>query len=310
MKFEPVCFEHAARLLGQSPWAVSRDASLLATAQIEALKMYHADFSVVGLDIYNVEIEAYGCSITKPFGDEIPTAGPPPFDRAEALLDLELNPDTDGRIPMIFEAAALVRKQMPDVDVRIPVTGPVTIACYLLGKDTMVAELKTHPEVLEAALMHLAQNQAAITRKAEAAGFGVSIFEAAITTDVMSSAQFEQYGVPALKAMMPKEGAQLILNGDTEPILPAIESLNPAYIINPVETDQARFMERVNNRETMTVRVKMNPKAFLHGREHQAYTEADRVRVLAEAYRHTTIGTRIPYDADPDIVSHIATFLQ
>ncbi|MBF0244786.1 MAG: hypothetical protein HQL31_05890, partial [Planctomycetes bacterium] len=63
IKFEPMCYDHAARLIGRRPWEVSRSAGLLALAHEKALETYGHNTAVVGVDIYNVEAEAYGCKI-------------------------------------------------------------------------------------------------------------------------------------------------------------------------------------------------------------------------------------------------------
>ncbi len=60
MKFEPFSYEHAAYLIEKRPWDVSRDYELLVSAHLEEMKVYKSDTCIMGLDIYNVEAEAYG----------------------------------------------------------------------------------------------------------------------------------------------------------------------------------------------------------------------------------------------------------
>ncbi len=70
--FSPSVYEHAAFLIGMTPWDVSHDAELLCKAHRKAYEIYHHSPIVVGIDIYNVEAEAYGCTVERPHGNGIP----------------------------------------------------------------------------------------------------------------------------------------------------------------------------------------------------------------------------------------------
>ncbi|MEA3227361.1 MAG: hypothetical protein U9Q07_15530, partial [Planctomycetota bacterium] len=58
IQFAPSVYEHAARVIGKSPWEVSRNCDLLAQGHIEAYRLYKHCPIVVGIDIYNLEAEA------------------------------------------------------------------------------------------------------------------------------------------------------------------------------------------------------------------------------------------------------------
>ena len=61
--FTPVVYEHAARFVGRTPWEVSRDAELLFEGHRRAYLEYHQQVIAVGIDIYNLEAEAYGARV-------------------------------------------------------------------------------------------------------------------------------------------------------------------------------------------------------------------------------------------------------
>lgn len=316
MKFEPISYDHAASLIGRSPWEVSRDADLLAAAHQQAMKTYGCEGCVVGIDIYNVEAEIYGCEIVEPGGNGVPTAGEPILSGLEQIMPLQLDPSQDGRIPMILEAAEKIARDHPGAEVRIPLSGPFSIASHLLGMENMIIELFTNPEATEAALMHLAGNQLAYVRAAVEKGFSISLFESSVTPPLLSPQMFADSVAPALEKILkgsdghPRPDSQLIIGGDTVEILGAMSSLSPAYIICPVETDQEEFMSRVIASQQMTVRINMNPAVLLPGKEEAAMAEAKRVLDLAGRYDHTSTGTLIPFDADPEIVKEVADFIR
>lgn len=68
MDCAPAVYEHAAFLLGLSPWEVSRSAELTYRAHAAAYKHYHHAPIVVSIDIYNLEAEAYGAKVAQPRG--------------------------------------------------------------------------------------------------------------------------------------------------------------------------------------------------------------------------------------------------
>ena len=75
MKFEPAIYEHAAKLIGKTPWEVSRDKDLIVQGHKAAFELYRHTPVVVGIDICNLEAEAFGSVIAEPNGDGIPAHG-------------------------------------------------------------------------------------------------------------------------------------------------------------------------------------------------------------------------------------------
>jgi TPP-dependent pyruvate/acetoin dehydrogenase alpha subunit len=70
--FTPVIYEHAARFVGRTPWEVSRDAELMFEGHRRAYLEYHHQVIAVGIDIYNLEAEAYGARVEACDGRGIP----------------------------------------------------------------------------------------------------------------------------------------------------------------------------------------------------------------------------------------------
>ncbi len=308
MKFEPISYDHAAKLINTRPWEVSRDPELLGAALQRALDEYQVDTCVVGLDIYNVEIEAYGCTIVDSGDNGVPAAGTPILDEIDQILSLQFNPAVDGRMPMLLRAARTLADDNPDVDIRIPLSGPFTIACHLLGMENMICSLFAEPESAVSALTHLAENQLIYARAAQDLGFSISLFESSVSPPLLSPQLFTGRVLPSIAKII--DGVhcdvQLIIGGNTVHIVDALRSSGAAYLICPVETDQKAFMDRVAEDPEILVRVNMNPGVFLPGKRDAALREAERVLQLAEVRKSTSIGSLLPYDADSAIVHEVA----
>lgn len=311
--FEPVCYDHAASLIGATPWAVSRDADLMAQAHIKAMHTYGYEHCVVGVDIYNIEIEAYGCQIAQPPGNGVPTADDPPFDSPDELLDLQYDINGDGRFQLILSAAKQIQAARPEVKVSIPMAGPFTIASHLIGLENMICELFSEPELAIAALEHLARNQLAYGRAARAAGFGIALFESSVTPPLLSPDLFRTGVLPVLSELIGHLSSeddpvplQLIIGGNTLPILDAMLETGAAYLIAPCECDQAAFAKALPTEGGPWVRFNMNPAVFLPGQQAAALQEAERLRAIASRYPHASVGSLIPFEADPAIVKQVA----
>ncbi len=316
MEFEPISYDHAAFLIAKRPWQVSRDCELLVAAHLEAMRTYGYNSCIVGIDIYNVEAEAYGCKLSEPDDNGVPVVREPLFERLEEIKSVRLDPANDGRMPMILEAARQISEAKPDADIRIPLSGPFTIACHLFGMENMICELFTNPEPTVSALMHLAENQILYARAASELGFGISLFESSVTPPLLSPQLFSDNVLPSLRRILTRRnglagaGSQLIIGGDTVDIAEAMSSLTPSYIICPVETDQERFMSMVAGKSEMAVRVNMNPSVFLPGNVKAARAEAKRTLDIASRHLNTTIGTLLPFDSDSKIVLAISDFFK
>ncbi len=105
MHFTPAIYEHAAKLIDATPWQASRDRVSLVRGHAEAYRRYRHAPMVVGIDIYNLEAEAYGAEIAEPEGNAIPSISTHPCTTVAQIANLPvLNPATAGRITIIIAA--------------------------------------------------------------------------------------------------------------------------------------------------------------------------------------------------------------
>ncbi|MFH1566557.1 MAG: hypothetical protein ABIL09_01055, partial [Gemmatimonadota bacterium] len=132
--FSPSVYEHAARWVDRSPWEVSRDPDLLFEGHRRAYDEYRHAPVVVGIDLYNLEAEAYGARVRRPGGNGIPAIDEPLYASLdEALGRPAYDPGRDGRIAMVIAVGKRLAAALPEADVRIPVAGPFSIAVNLRG---------------------------------------------------------------------------------------------------------------------------------------------------------------------------------
>jgi len=308
--FTPAVYEHAAALIGRRPWEVSRDAELLYAAHAEAFRQYRHAPVVVGIDIYNLEAEAYGARVAEPAGNDIPAIGTHPCDALEEVTALPLyDPAVAERIPMLLDVAHRLQADLPMADVRVPVSGPFSIACALASFDTVLCEMLEAPEVVRAALEHLVDGQLRFCAAARRQGVGITFFESATTPPLLSPALFKAVEFPVLQRFLREASAIMgqpvpcIIGGNTFPILEPILATGTRYVICPAETNQSAFMQAIHSRTEVRVRVNTDIRPFVHGPWEAVRAEIDRVATLVSDRDNTCLGTgALPYEANPEFV--------
>lgn len=317
MEVSPSVYEHAAKFIGRTPWEVSRDGDLLYQAHAAAYEYYHHAPIMPGIDIYNLEPEAYGAEIQQPAGHNIPAIGNHLFESTEDLLELPpLDPATAGRIPLLIEVAKRLRDRFPEADIRVPVSGPFSIASNLCGFDNLLMDCITDPPMVARAMLHLNDGQAHLARAIKDAGVDVAFFESAACPPMLSPALFRAIELPALKDIMGRIGEVVghpvpcIIGGNTEPIVEAMLETGTGYLIAPFETDQAAFLQKCRARPEIRIRINIDLRIVASGTHEQIEQEADRVLALAADHANVCMGTgALPFETKPENVRYLMDYV-
>jgi uroporphyrinogen decarboxylase len=315
--FSPSVYEHAAFLIGASPWDVSRDARLLYEAHRKAYDLYGHSPIVVGIDIYNLEAEAYGCVVRKPGGDGIPAIETPLLQSLDDARDIRpFKPEMDGRIPMVIEAAVRLRQECRAATVLVPLSGPFSIAVSLRGITGLLEDIALRPDDVREFLLGLVDGQTRFAAAVVKAGLDVAFFESAAAPPLLSPKHFREIELPALKETMASVGrivgraVPCIIGGDTRPILRDILATGTGFVICPAETDQAAFMRIMDDFPNVKVRINLDPLTVARGPRERLVAEIERILALARRRPNVLLGTgALPYETPPDNVLFIKGYV-
>ncbi len=316
--FTPVVYEHAARFVGRTPWEVSRDPELLYEGHRRAYLEYRHQVVCVGIDIYNLEAEAYGARIEPCVGDAIPAIHEPLLTTLEEGLGLPpFDPERDGRIAMLLAVGRRLRESFPEANVRIPVAGPFSIAFNLRGISNLCLDAITRPQETAAFLGRLAENQGTLCRAVAAAGLDVAFFESAAAPPILSPAQFREVELPALRRMLEVAAdcvghpVPCIMGGNTYPILADLLGTGTTYLVCNVETNQAAFVEQVaRTHPQVTVRVNLDPGVVACDEPERIYRGVDRVLEIIGERTNCVMGTgALPLETPPENIRLIRDYL-
>ena len=265
----------------------------------DAYREYRHQVIAVGIDIYNLEAEAYGARVEAMEGDAIPAIHTPLLQSLEEGLDLQpFDPQRDGRIAMVLGVGQRLKREFPEADVRIPVAGPFSIAFNLRGINDLCMDSALFPEETARFLMRLAENQAVLCRAVADAGLDVAFFESAAAPPILSPRQFHALELPALRRILALAADCLghpvpcIMGGNTYPVLGDILATGTEYLCCNVETDQASFIESVGRTHPhVKIRVNLDPGVVACHDQGRIFRAIDHVLEIVGGRPNCLMGT-------------------
>lgn len=267
--FVPSIYEHGARLLDKSPGEVSRSADLMAEAAITGFRTYEHDLVTVGIDIYNIEAEAFGCAVSLGDGKNIPGITHHPLANEEAdphTLTIP-EPDEENRLGLIVEAVYRVMAEIGnDVWVYACMGGPFSQAAELRGFENLITDMYTDPDKVHALLdktATLAMEQAC---RFASLGASVNLFESWATLPLIDPPTYEQYVVPYNKRVIDAVRANydipppaVILGGDTTQLIDFFIASGTGLVAADYLADIAYMRERIGD-SPIIIRGSVDPK--------------------------------------------------
>lgn len=316
--FNPSVYEHAARFVGRTPYEVSRDAEMMFQGHKEAWLAYRHTPIVVGIDIYNLEAEAYGAKVAVPGGDGIPAVHEPLFTSLEEGFELApFDVARDGRLAMAIEVGRRLKAELPGADVRIPVAGPFSIAFNLRGINQLCEDVALRGEDVSRVLMRLAENQAVFSRAIIEAGLDVAFFESAAAPPLLSPRQFHNVEMPALKRILTTtaeiagHAVPCIMGGNTVRILDDMLATGTSYVVCNVETNQQAFVDRLcETHPHVNVRINMDPGIVACSDEARIRGEVERILAIAAGRPNCLMGTGcLPLETPPSNIDLIRSMI-
>ena len=228
--FLPAIYEHKAWFIGSTPSAISRNSDLLTRAVLAEFEAIGPDALAIGVDVYNLEAEAVGCTVTfyedgdpsipgiKP-GNHIIHVGD---DLSQAKLP---NPLKDGRMPVNLAAARAVRAAVGDnYWVRGAVSGPFSLAISLVGAEALFVASLDEPEWVHSVLAYAGRIIKEFSKAYIDAGVELVVFDSQASPDLLSPAMYEEFVLPVTKdftAWAATQGVRdvpLIIGGNTTSI--------------------------------------------------------------------------------------------
>jgi uroporphyrinogen decarboxylase len=312
--FAPAVYEHKAALIGTTPSNLARDPRLLERAIAREIELYDADMITVGVDVYNVEAEALGCSVKYYSSNDVPSVESRVLEPGGGLGRLRLpDPRRAGRMPVFLEAGLLAQARFGGQRlVRGAVSAPFSIACELVGSEKMYLALLDDPAWVSELLAFTASVVKIYGRAFSEIGLGVVLFDSHASPPLVSPALYRKVIFPPTAGVISYFRRDLglplvpyIIGGDTTILLDEILATGTNNILCDFRADLDVFIDRLSGRDIL-LRRNLDPRFLL---EASAPEIRAAVRgLLAAGRRHPgfILGTGIlPYDLPPGKVTAV-----
>jgi len=274
--FVPSIYEHGAALLSRTPTAVSRDAALMAEAALEAYETYQHDIVTVGIDIYNVEAEAFGCAISR--HDEahaIPGVISHPLQGSDGLAPEDLpipQPNATNRLGLLADACSRVVESIgDDVWVTGCMAGPFSQAVELRSFDDLIVDAFTEPDRVHRLLARTTQLAIEQADRISRTGAGVYLYESWATMPLIDPRLFATYVVPYnrqvirhVRERFDTPAPAVVMGGDISLLIDFFVEAESGLVVCDYNADFGLIRERTAGRD-MLVRGCVDPKAIERG---------------------------------------------
>ncbi len=310
--FEPAIYEHKAFLIGAAVSEVARSADLLLKALHRELELYGADAVTVGVDVYNVEIEALGAELDYEVGqDELPHPKANLLESPAEVTALPLpNPDRDGRMPLLLDVAEQLNREVgQEVVVRGAVSGPFSLAAELLGTERMLMALLDDPAMVTALLGFASEVAVRFGLAFARRGVAPVYFDSRCAPPLVSPNQYRELVFPHHKRLISEtkvalrgQHVPLIIGGDTTAIASAVVDTGADYVLCDYTADFGAYRRELEGRPVL-VRRNLDPGLVRRGPV-EAIREAAMQSVReARGWPRFVMGTGIvPWDTPPEHV--------
>lgn len=282
--FAPTIYEHAARLIAVTPSQLAQDPDLIVKGQLEAYRNYQHDIVTVGVDIYNVEAEALGCSVMFNENEMLPSITEILIKESTDLENLCVpNPRKDGRMPVFTEACKRLNEEIGnEVAVSGTIVGPFTLAAILRGFENFILDIAFETEFavkqLEFAVKVIIEYAKALIKT----GVGIVINESWITPPLLSPDifrriiyRYEAELIAQIKASGMKNIA-LVSGGNTAPIAEYLVKTGASVLMADYNTDQ-EALKNICEIQGIHLRANIDPKLVEKGDKDKMEAAAKKV---------------------------------
>lgn len=277
MPFVPSIYEHGAAVLGTNPSRASIDAGLMADAALASYEVYQHDLVTVGIDIYNIEAEAFGCPVKRFDDNSIPAIDGHPLADMDPIDPWALpEPSLDGpnRLGLITEACQKVVKEISGkVFVYACVAGPFSQAVELRGFERLLMDMIESPDRVHALLEKTTNLLVRHARRLSETGVGINLYESWATLPLISPDIFRDFVVPYNKKVIAEVRASyttpppaLIMGGNTSVLIDFFINAQTSLIAADYNTDFPYIRKRIEESgSNMVVRGCLDPKMIERG---------------------------------------------
>lgn len=299
--FCPAIYEHKAKLLNKSISEVAQDGKLLEQAVFAEYETYRPDMLAVGIDIYNVEVEALGSSIKySQYPDMVPDIQNRLLDdisQVEKLKPVDI--ENSARIPQILRVTESVCKKLgSEIYVRGCVSGPFSMAAAMLGIESLLMACVLQPEQAKVLIDFCTEISIAHAKAYVKKGLCVCIFDSNAAPPLLSPELYQSLVLPGtikIAKELKRTGSEFIeyvVGGKTDDIAADMADTGFDIILSDFPSESKIFTKLARNRQIL-VRRNINPSLIENGPREELSRQVSDVLTMVKKNGNFIVGTGV-----------------
>ncbi|MFH1861398.1 MAG: uroporphyrinogen decarboxylase family protein, partial [bacterium] len=192
-----IAADHLAVLLNKPLGEICRSGELLAEGLLKAQRIYHSDFIIIFADV-SVEAEALGVKL-----EYYPQRNPQIVEHVDLLQQKTENPVSYSRIPELFRAARLCRRELGQ---RFPIffsmKDPFSLAAMAQGSEDFLVLLPLAADRVHEILEICCQRQMELMEAILLEGYVPFIGAPIASGGLIGRQHFRRFAMPYLKRLL------------------------------------------------------------------------------------------------------------
>jgi uroporphyrinogen decarboxylase len=309
--FCPAVYEHKAALIGVKPSELCRDADLFERAIIREVEVYEPDMLVVGCDVYNVEAEAAGSTVSYPDSNDVPAVMEHAVRVGDDVSKLRVpDPQHAGRMPLHLEVGRRIQERFGwERIVRGALSAPFSIASELAGSESLLLAMLDRPDWVTRLLSFTSEIAKAYGKAFVENGLGVILFDSHASPPLTSPALYREMilspTAEVIRYFRSGLGVPLvpyIMGGDTTILLEDIVATGTNNVLCDHRADLNVFVERLKKEEVL-LRANIDPLLLTTQSLEAIRRKARELLGAGRCHPRFLMGTGIlPYELAPERV--------
>jgi len=268
--FMPAIYDLKPALINAEPHNFGQNRQDIIDALIFEADQLEADSLTTGYDIYNIEAEALGCSVSRDPKIPMPEIEMPLLSSLGGLDNIEVPVGIGGRMEIFIAAAEhLLQRYQGSIPVRGGISGPFTLATKIYPKEALLMETVTNPENLKPLIRFCTETIINYAKAFADIGAGVVVFDSFASPPMLSPQTYREIVLPFHREIfhtLERLGVlqrTLIIGGNTLPIIHDIISTGATQFLLdftiPLESVKSVLQEFPDT----VFRVNLPPSAFI-----------------------------------------------
>lgn len=270
--FYPALYDYKSTLAEIPSHLFGQTSEQMTFALEKEVEVLQAEILTTAYDIYNVETEALGATVTRDPGLVLPEIHAPLITDLAQTESLPKLSAPSGRMALFIRAAEKAQQRFGStLPVRGGLSGPFSMAAKLFPREELLIATVMDPDGVLRLLRFCTDTIKLYAEGFTRAGAGIALFDSFIVPPMLSPALYEELVLPFHQEIFSTLSAQgikhrtLIAGGDTRPLLPHLVKTGANQLILDYNIPTTELRRIIETFPEVSFRINLSPALIAGG---------------------------------------------